>query len=436
MKPVCHSLRFKLALIFAMFGAMVSLLLSLGLSLAAANLGERLMDETLRAEIDGYLSRRLRNPNALLPATISILGYVHKPGVDNGYIPPQLLSLDEGKYQLTLGNTPYRVAVVNKNGERYFMLFNEKRQRLREEMFLIYLATGTLAMILISAFAGWWLAGRVVAPLAKLAQRVSNASPSEDADAVALGFENDEIGQLALVFSTYLRRMRAFIDRERDFTADVSHELRTPLSIVQGVVELMEEDKLLHEKQLERINRIGRANREMVSLTSALLLMARENTDETVIQACDPCEVIAAAIEMNRHLLNANTTVNLVCLAHPDISAESTLLNIVVANLIRNAFTHTPSGSVNILVEDNSLTISDTGTGIPGDEIDKVFQRHFKGMSSAGSGIGLSLVKRICDRYGWITHIDSTEGHGTSARLIFKTAPQKPARLHTPLTLR
>jgi signal transduction histidine kinase len=91
----------------------------------------------------------------------------------------------------------------------------------------------------------------------------------------------------------------------------------------------------------------------------------------------------------------------------------------VVANLIRNAFTNTPSGAVSISVKDNELTISDTGTGIRGEEIDKVFQRHFRGGGSTGSGIGLSLVKRICDRYGWETIIDSTEGQGTSVQFVF-----------------
>ena len=429
MSRVYHSLRFKLALTFAIFGTMVSLLLSLGLSFTAHSLGERLMDETLRAEIDDYISRRARNPNSLPPATISIQGYLLTQGQHNETIPPQLLSLHEGKYQLTLNDTPYRVAVADKNGERYFMLFNEKRQRNREEMFLIYLVSGALTMIVISAWVGWWLAGRVVAPIEELARRVSRASPGDDAEAVAQGFPSDEIGQLAQVFSSYLMRMCAFIDRESSFTSDVSHELRTPLAIVQGVVELMEDSNQLNDKQRARIARIGRANSEMVSLTTALLLMARENTDdEAVLQTCDVCEIVSVAIEMNRHLLSEKTTVGLVCRAHPNIGAERTLLSIVVANLIRNAFTHTPSGAVSILVEDNGLTVSDTGTGIRGEEIGKVFQRHFKGKGSTGSGIGLSLVKRICDRYGWETIIESTEGQGTSAQLIFNVGKVEQKR--------
>lgn len=420
MFSIHHSFRFRLALTFAIFGAMVSFFLSLGLSFTAHNLGDRLIDETLRAEIQDYISRRTRNPNSLPPATVSIQGFVFLPGQKKTEAPPELHDMAPGKYQLTLSKIPYRIAVVDKDNSRYVMMFNELRQRKRESTFLKYLVAGALIMTLISAWIGWWLAGRVVAPIAELEQRVSKASPEGDTLDIAQGFEPDEIGKLAQVFSVYLKRMRAFIDRERAFTSDVSHELRTPLAIVLGVVELMEEDSQLQEKQQEKIARIGRATRGMIDMTSALLLMGREATaDEPVIQKCDVCDIVSHIIDMHRHLLSAQTEVHLQCLSHPHIEAERTLFGIVVANLIRNAFTYTPAGSVTITVEDHSLTVTDTGTGIHSEQIGKVFQRHFKGSGSKGSGIGLSLVKRICDRYGWETIIDSTEGEGTSAQLIF-----------------
>ena len=420
MTNVHHSLRFRLASTFAWFGALVSLLLSLGLSFTAHHLGERLMDETLRAEIEDYISRRSRNPNSLPPATISVRGYVHVPGRGAEDIPPELLKLNPGKHQLTLGNIPYRVAVEDKGDERYVMLFNEMRQRQREEQFLIYLVTGALIMTLVSAGIGWWLAGRVVAPVAELARRVGKAKPEDEALDVAKGFSNDEIGKLARVFGGYLKRMRAFIDRERAFTADVSHELRTPLSIIQGAVELMEDDDRLDEKQQKRVARIGRATRQMIDLTAALLLMAREKpSDEPVEQNCDVCDIVRDAVETHRYLVSAKTNVELAYRSHPRIASERTLLSIVVANLIRNAFAYTESGTVSIQVDDNHLTVTDTGRGIHEEEIGKVFQRHFKGSTSTGAGIGLSLVKRICDRYGWETVIDSTEGLGTTAQLFF-----------------
>lgn len=422
MTSIRHSLRFRLAITFALFGSLVSLLLSIWLSFAAHSLGERLMDETLGAEIEDYISRHSHNPNAMLPATITIRGYALVAGRGKGDIPPDLRNLAPGKHQLTLDSIPYRVAVVDKGGERYVMMFNETQQLHREQTFLIYLAIGAFIMILASAGVGWWLAGRVVAPVAELARRVSMASPENETIEVDHGFPDNEIGKLAKVFAGYLRRMRAFIDRERAFTADVSHEIRTPLAIVQGVVELMEDDTHLCDKQKERIVRIGRATREMADMTSALLLMAREEgADGAVGQSCDVSSVVSDIVETHRHLVSTKTTVELVCRSHPRIAAERTLFAIVVANLIRNAFTYTESGTVSILVDEGGLEIVDTGSGISGEEIGKVFERHFKGAGSTGAGIGLSLVKRICDKYGWKTIIESKVGYGTSVRLIYSS---------------
>jgi signal transduction histidine kinase len=415
-----HSLRFRLAFTFAWFGALVSLLLSMGLSFTAHNLGQRLMDETLRAEVEDYIARRSRNPDSLPPATISVRGYVHVPGRKTADIPPALLKLDPGKHQLTLDNIPYRVAVVDRGDERYVMLFNEVRQRYREEEFLVHLGVGALIMTLFSAGIGWWLAGKVITPVSELAQRVGKAKPEDEALDIESGFPHDEIGQLASVFGGYLKRMRAFIDRERAFTGDVSHELRTPLAIVQGAVELMEDDERLDEKQRARTARIGRAAKDMIDLTAALLLMAREDTsDEPVVQDCDVCEVVRDVVEKHRYLVREQISVELDCRSHPRIAAEKTLLGIVVANLIRNAFSYTESGKVAIFVDGDRLTVADTGPGIHGEEIKKVFQRHYKGPASTGAGIGLSLVKRICERYGWEVLIESTEGSGTTAQLVF-----------------
>lgn len=415
-----HSIRYRLAATFAWFGALVSLLLSLGLSFAAHSLGESLMDETLRAETEDYILRRTRNPNSLPPATLSVRGYVLDTGGTGEEIPPELRGLPIGKHQLTLGGTPYRVTVTDRGRQRYFMLFNEARQRSREQQFLLYLVSGALIMTLISAGIGWWLAGRIVAPLAELARRVGKATPEDDSLDIDRGFANDEIGSLARVFGGYLRRMRDFIERERAFTSDVSHELRTPLAVVQGAVELLETDNRLDEKGRSRVTRIGRAARQMIELTSALLLMAREETQrEPIERDCEVWEIVKECVENHRYLVSDGVRVEMQDEAHPRVAAERTLLAIVVANLIGNAFTYTKTGSVSIRLGNGCLTVSDTGPGIREAEIGRVFQRHFKGSGSTGSGIGLSLVKRICDRYGWETLIDSTEGQGTVAQLRF-----------------
>ena len=414
------SLRFRLAFTFALFGILISLLLSTGLFIAAHNLAVGLMNETLSAEIDDFLARRARNPHALLPATITMHGYVHRPGEFVAGMPDQFTILKPGDYHVELEQTPYQVIVVDKGPERFVMMFNATTQQHREQTFLAYLAICALTMTAISAWMGWWLAGLIVSPITELARRVNSAKPGDDENRITQGFSNDEVGKLATVFGGYLGRIRSFMDRESAFTADVSHELRTPLAIVQGVVELMAEDERLDDKQKERIRRIGRANREMIDMTSALLLMAREETaEEPVVQQCDIWDVVSGAVETYRHLLNPGTDVELVCTQRTQVAAERTLLTIVISNLIRNAFAYTLSGKVTIRLDGQGLTVSDTGSGISGEEIGKVFERLYKGADSAGTGIGLSLVKRICDRYGWKTEILSSLGKGTTVKLSF-----------------
>jgi signal transduction histidine kinase len=301
------------------------------------------------------------------------------------------------------------------------MLFDQGPQLQRENRFVFYLAGGILIMALLSAAGGYWLAGRVVEPVVRLSKEVSDASPEGQSPALSEHFSEDELGELARAFDNYLSRLRAFIDRERAFTADVSHELRTPLAVIQGATEVLEGDPTLNPKQKQRIDRIERAGRDMTELTTALLLMAREETaGAQPDEQCAVTDVVLDCVEKNRHLIEGRpATLDLRLDAEPALPAERTLLGIVIGNLIRNAFSYTETGTIAIRLKADRLVVSDTGIGIKADELARVFQRYYKGSASKGSGIGLSLVKRICDRYGWEVLIESRENEGTTAQLLF-----------------
>lgn len=420
-----HSLRFRVAFAFAWFGALVSLLLAIGLYFSADDLGKRLMDETLRAEMEDYLARRARNPHSLPPNTLMLRGYVIEPGERQTDLPPELVQLPLGQYELQVDNTPYRVAVTERAGARYIMLFNQAPQMQREGRFVFYLGGGILIMTLLSAAGGYWLAGRVVAPVSRLAREMRDATPEGQSPALSGHFSEDELGEMARAFDSYIERLRAFIDRERAFTADVSHELRTPLAVIQGATEVLEGDNALDERQKRRIHRIERASRDMTELTGALLLLAREETaGAQPDEQCPVKEVLLDCVEKHRHLIEGrDAALELDIAAQPLLPAERTLLSIVISNLIRNAFSYTETGKVAIRLLSDRLVVSDTGIGIKADELARVFQRYYKGSASKGSGIGLSLVKRICDRYGWEVLIESREHEGTTAQLIFPSPP-------------
>lgn len=414
-----RSLRFRVAFAFAAFGAVVSLLLAVGLYFAARGNGQRLIDETLRAELDDYMARRARNPSSLPPSATSLQGYVDDGTPGRHAIPEPVRSLATGVHEIELNDEPYRVAVADRGGERFYILFNESRQQARERRFAAYLSLGALIMTLFSAGGGWWLASRVIAPVTDLAMRVRSLDASARPD-LSSNQPHDEVGDLARAFDRYLVRLHGFIDRERAFTADVSHELRTPVASIQGAVEVMQEDEALRAAHGERIERILRGARHMTELIDALLLLAREESDARMPrERVDVGDIVKDSIERNRYLLrNLNTRVVLDIRAALQLNVERVLLSVVVANLVRNAFSYTRAGEVRVILEPDRLLVSDTGIGIDSEDLDRVFHRYYRGSASQGAGIGLSIVKRICDRYGWSIAMESHVGQGTTAQLI------------------
>ncbi len=416
-----HSLRLRVAAAFALFGALVSVVLALSLQLAAHEVSQRLIDQTLRAELDDYMSRRARNPASPPPATATFRGYV-RAGTGDAHIPPAVRDLSPGRHEIEIDNVPYRVAVEDRGAERFYILFNEERQRAREQRFRTYLVAGAMLMVMLSAAGSVWLAGRVIAPVTGLAHAVSEADPENPPRLVAEDEPRDEVGELTRAFERYLERLHAFIDRERAFAADASHELRTPLAVIRGAADVLAEDERLDEAQRARVARIGRAAAEMSELIAGLLLLARED-DAPTEEACDAARVVRETVERIRaSAATRGTVVELAIEAQPQLEVPPALFAIVVGNLVRNAVAHGEGAAVSVRLQSERLTVSDAGVGIPGEELGRVFQRYYRGAASRGAGIGLSLVKRICDRNGWEILLESRPGAGTTATLSFATS--------------
>jgi signal transduction histidine kinase len=278
-----------------------------------------------------------------------------------------------------------------------------------------YLAGFVLLMTLASGGVALWLAERVIEPVKELARRVRAVRPDAPPEGLGADFPPDELGELAGSFEQTLRRLARFIDRERAFTADVSHELRTPIAAIRGAAEVMLTEAGLPAASRARLERIERGAADMADLSTALLAMAREH-DDCRPEAVDLAVLLQQAVDRHRYLLGARAVELRVDLpARPRLAADPSLLGIVMGNLIRNSFNYTERGSVHITLEQGALRVRDTGLGIPRAALAQVFDRLQKGAHSQGAGIGLSLVKKICDRHGWRIRLQSEEGEGTEA---------------------
>ena len=417
-----RSLRFRVAAAFAGFGVLLSLLLTAVIYFAAHDVSRRLMDQTLRAELEDYMARRARNPGSLPPATASLRGYVSTMTALSDDLPLALRDLAPGQYEINIEAVPYRVAIADAGLQRYYILFNEQRQRAREQRFLGYLAAAAALTTLLSTAIGLWLAGRVIAPVTRLAETVAAARPERPprlARAAEPADEIDELDELTRAFDHYHGRLAAFVEREQAFAADASHELRTPLAVIRGAAEVLRVIPGLPPAQIERVARIERAAAEMGELISALLLLAREEKAQGE-QAADAGILVSECVERYRpHAERRQTKLALRLEAAVRLDSPPALFSIVVANLIRNAVAHTEGGAIEVLLAPGQLTVQDSGTGIVDEEIGRVFQRYYRGAGSAGSGIGLSLVKRICDVQAWQIGLENRAGGGTIATLKF-----------------
>jgi signal transduction histidine kinase len=407
----------------------VSLLLAGGLYVVTRDLEKRLVDEALTAEIEDYARRLDSNAHSLPPATANLRGYVAPDGA-RSKIPEEIRNLGPGRYQMVWAGHPYRVAVADVQGKRFYLLYNESQLLRQRGYFMAYLAGGVLLMVLMSAAGARWLAGAVISPVTELAQRVQGLGPEGTARALVEDFPRDEVGQLANACDGYLDRLRGFIDRERAFTADVSHELRTPLAVINGALEVLEADSSLPERARDRISRIERAAREMSELSTALLVLAREEANgapSSERSAVEP--VLRDVVEKHRYLLRDKPVEVALLISEADtVPVERTLLGIVLGNLVRNAFMYTHQGLIRIRLDRTGVSIEDTGPGMGQEELAHAFDRHYRGRGSRGEGIGLSLVKRICERFGWQVSLSSQEGRGTSVSVAFSTArPEETA---------
>jgi signal transduction histidine kinase len=411
------NLRHRVTFAFTLLGAFISLTLAILLYRETVSAEQRLVAETLDMEVGDYLQRYARDPGTRPPASTTIQTYLIESEHPAG-VPAELLALAPGVHRLQVAGIWYYAEIVEKDDRRIVVLYNDARIRHHEQQYRTFLAMAVLLMTLLSAALGYWLAGRVVAPVAELARRVRKLVPGDTQIKLARHFDGDEVGILAQNFDDYQERLQAFIQREQAFTADVSHELRTPLAVIEGAAEVLQEDTRLEDAQRARVRRIMRAAQDMAETTAALLELAREQVTGHTPGGCQVATVLQEVVDGHRSILDRKQVEVLIDIpAQPELPVDCALLRIVVGNLIRNAFSYTQEGRVSIALDAAGIRVSDTGVGIADHQLDDIFKPFYS--DQGGEGIGLSLVKRICLRYGWRLEVSSELGTGTCFSLLF-----------------
>lgn len=216
---------------------------------------------------------------------------------------------------------------------------------------------------------------------------------------------------------------------KEQFVSLVSHELRTPLTSVLGYLELLADDDLTDE-QREYVTVIERNARRQLRLVGDLLLTAQVDAGTFSVspQRIDAAEVARAAAESARPQAALAGVALEEDLTPSPVDADPVRLGQAVDNLLSNAVKFTPAGgTVRIVVGPDRrgepggvrITVTDTGIGIPPDELERLTQRFFRASTATrraipGVGLGLSIAKAVVDAHGGELQITSTLGEGTA----------------------
>lgn len=306
-------------------------------------------------------------------------------------------------------------------------------RNLRIILFLVCLSSLVLIFI-----AGWFYSNRALSPISDVVARVEEISIASLNLRVDEGNGTDEIARLAKTFNNMLERLEEAFNMQRDFISNASHEIRTPLTSIYGQLQVL----LMKERSVSdykaAVGSVIDDIRNLTDMTNSLLLLAqtqsetsdkklnRVRIDELLWQAAEDLKKVHPEYNVNIRISFLNSSGDA-----DDMTVEGNdyLLKVALANIIENGCKYSDNHSVDVKIipegKELVLHFTDTGKGIPEEDIEKIFEPFKRGsnvQSISGHGIGLSLVRGIVKNYNGILKLSSRLGKGTEVTIILPIA--------------
>ena len=413
----------KIRMAFILQALLASLAVLLGGYLMALVIKYGLINAVLQSEAQYYWQQSAQVPDMAPPNTLRIRGYLQPAGQPDAAVPVQLRALAPGFHELESSD---QLVLVDQHPEgRLYLVFQ------RSPAYRAAVWAGVL-LILLAIHASSWLtyraSSRLVAPVSWLARRVSLWDPRHP-DANELAPERlppavqGETRQLALALHDMAGKVADHVARERNFTRDASYELRTPLTVIRMASDMALADSGLPPRLQRSLQRIQRAGRDMEAVIDAFLLLAREVDVEPQSELFDVGEVVRyEAANVEELLRGKPVQLRVLVEGNQMLMAPPRVMHVVVANLLRNACLYTDVGEVEVRVMPGQVVVRDTGIGMSSEALARIFDPFFRadGGRQLGVGLGLPIVRRLCERCGWRIELDSREGQGTTATLLYR----------------
>ncbi len=423
-------LRRKIWIAFILQAIAISFAAVLGVYGASAVLKHLLIHRALTEEAAHFWKRSAANPAASVPNTFNMTGFVVDSPATRARLPEKLRILSEGYHSLPRSQGGALVFVDRRDDRTLYLLFKQEQVNALAFWFGVVPLALVLVVVYIIAWTTYRASRRAVSPVIWLASQVQRWDPKHP-EISRLKPENlpmDVEGETLVLASSlhdFGTRIDELVQRERNFTRDASHELRTPLAVIRMAAEMMQVDPVCSPRQQKSLNRIQSAVRDMETLIEAFLILARDGDTGLPPEALLASDIVEEALEQARPLVaNKPVELELALSADFQLLAPRRVVSVLLNNLIRNACYYTDTGHVRVCVAFGEIRIEDTGIGMSAEQLAKVFEPFWRADISRqdGQGIGLSIVQRLSQRFGWPVHLASEAGRGTVATVSFPEA--------------
>ena len=364
-----------------------------------------------------------------------------------------LFTLGGGALVLALTTAFYRLifqplpddaipSVLDPDHDHFIGLSDQIRDAAASHLLRIALVL-LLLVVAVSALVGWWVAGRMLRPIAAITAAARRANDTNLHERLDLPGPPDELKELGDTFDRMLERLDAAFATQRRFVANASHELRTPLALTRTAVEVTLAKPAATEAQWRTMAAdVADSTVRAQRLIDALLTLARSEQGVTDPQDDDLADLAAEALDRvavrcRERGLRLETE-----LSPTPVRGNLTLLGSAVANLLDNAVTYNHDGGLLRVVtaqgaDDDGrtwveLTVGNDGPEVPADSVAELFEPFQRGPSTRrsdgagdGTGLGLSIVRAVARAHGGRAGAVSRSGGGLTVSLRLPSRPDQ-----------
>jgi signal transduction histidine kinase len=407
------SLRARIAGTMIALVAIAGLVLSAWAYLADEQLKRNITLDLLSEELT-HFEQRMRVDRGAEPLRSARLAIYRSS--DLAELPRRIAMLKPGEmHRVRSGGRLLDVLVRDSEFGRLYITYDVTTYATQDAIALLVLAIGVIAIVIVAALAASAISTRLVEPVTALAERLTQIDPGERHVRIGAQFAGNELEPIARSVDMFMERLDGFVEREQSFTATASHELRTPLAVMRGAVELLETSAADRPGAGKALARIQRAVREMTEFTDALLALSREQ-QSAAETTCDVNAVLARVVEDQRSVSSGKRIVlDIEAGTKLQVAAPESMVAMTIGNLVRNAVQHGTGGEVLCRSHGHELLVTNAGA-LPTENLTSAPRRFTT--HPGGHGMGLYLVRRICERYGWDISLENGP-RGVTARVGF-----------------